>query len=177
MCPVSGDGDHFKFENARTTPPSRVLFNLVFFFLPCSARCPPRPASPRGRPGKLGVRLSIYGIWFYDKEECQRIAELMKNLAQYEQLKAHHGAVVGASPVSLSSGEGKEADILRMLSKAKDEYTKAQIISNISAVRKADGNLTTGRSGGRAQRLNVKYAAHLEVFLPEELILNLSLEH
>ncbi|XP_068416727.1 mRNA-decapping enzyme 1B isoform X4 [Eschrichtius robustus] len=70
------------------------------------------------------ARLSIYGIWFYDKEECQRIAELMKNLAQYEQLKAHHGAVVGASPVSLSSGEGKEADILRMLSKAKDEYTK-----------------------------------------------------
>ncbi|XP_068416726.1 mRNA-decapping enzyme 1B isoform X3 [Eschrichtius robustus] len=72
------------------------------------------------------ARLSIYGIWFYDKEECQRIAELMKNLAQYEQLKAHHGAVVGASPVSLSSGEGKEADILRMLSKAKDEYTKCK---------------------------------------------------
>lgn len=22
--------------------------------------------------------VSIYGIWFYDKEECQRIAELMK---------------------------------------------------------------------------------------------------
>ncbi|XP_057412035.1 mRNA-decapping enzyme 1B isoform X1 [Balaenoptera acutorostrata] len=72
------------------------------------------------------ARLSIYGIWFYDKEECQRIAELMKNLAQYEQLKAHRGVVVGASPVSLSSGEGKEADILRMLSKAKDEYTKCK---------------------------------------------------
>ena len=56
LCPVSGDGDPFKFENARTTPPSPVLFNLVFFFLPCGARCPPRPASPRGRPGKLGVR-------------------------------------------------------------------------------------------------------------------------
>ncbi|XP_061060704.1 mRNA-decapping enzyme 1B isoform X3 [Eubalaena glacialis] len=72
------------------------------------------------------ARLSIYGIWFYDKEECQRIAELMKNLAQHEQLKAHHGAAVGASPVSLSSGEGKEADILRMLTKAKDEYTKCK---------------------------------------------------
>ncbi|KTG38636.1 hypothetical protein cypCar_00005106 [Cyprinus carpio] len=24
------------------------------------------------------ARLSIYGIWFYDKEDCQRIAELMK---------------------------------------------------------------------------------------------------
>ncbi|XP_052497388.1 mRNA-decapping enzyme 1B [Budorcas taxicolor] len=75
------------------------------------------------------ARLSIYGIWFYDKEECQRIAELMKNLTQYEQLKAHHGAGAGASPVSLSSGEGKEADILRMLTKAKDEYTKCKTCS------------------------------------------------
>ena len=24
------------------------------------------------------LAVSIYGIWFYDKEECQRIAELMK---------------------------------------------------------------------------------------------------
>ncbi|XP_070265575.1 mRNA-decapping enzyme 1B isoform X3 [Myotis yumanensis] len=70
------------------------------------------------------ARLSIYGIWFYDKEECQRIAELMKNLTQYEQLKAHQEAGAGISPMILSSGEGKEVDILRMLTKAKDEYTK-----------------------------------------------------
>ncbi|XP_077025713.1 mRNA-decapping enzyme 1B isoform X6 [Tamandua tetradactyla] len=70
------------------------------------------------------ARLSIYGIWFYDKEECQRIAELMKNLTQYEQLKAHQGAGARVSPVILNSGEGKEVDILRMLTKAKDEYTK-----------------------------------------------------
>uniref|UniRef100_A0A673V879 5'-(N(7)-methylguanosine 5'-triphospho)-[mRNA] hydrolase n=1 Tax=Suricata suricatta TaxID=37032 RepID=A0A673V879_SURSU len=70
------------------------------------------------------ARLSIYGIWFYDKEECQRIAELMKNLTQYEQLKAHQGAGGGNSPMILNSGEGKEVDILRMLTKAKDEYTK-----------------------------------------------------
>ncbi|XP_008565936.1 PREDICTED: mRNA-decapping enzyme 1B isoform X2 [Galeopterus variegatus] len=70
------------------------------------------------------ARLSIYGIWFYDKEECQRIAELMKNLTQYEQLKAHQGAGAGMSPMILNSGEGKEVDILRMLTKAKDEYTK-----------------------------------------------------
>lgn len=75
------------------------------------------------------ARLSIYGIWFYDKEECQRIAELMKNLTQYEQLKAHQGAGAGLSPVILSSGEGKEVDILRMLTKAKDEYTKCKTCS------------------------------------------------
>ncbi|XP_059969267.1 mRNA-decapping enzyme 1B isoform X2 [Mesoplodon densirostris] len=76
----------------------------------------------------LFTQVSIYGIWFYDKEECQRIAELMKNLTQYEQLKAHHGAgvAVGASPVGLGSGERKEVDILRMLTKARDEYAKCK---------------------------------------------------
>ncbi|XP_006742381.1 mRNA-decapping enzyme 1B isoform X1 [Leptonychotes weddellii] len=75
------------------------------------------------------ARLSIYGIWFYDKEECQRIAELMKNLTQYEQLKAHQGGGAGNSPMILNSGEGKEVDILRMLTKAKDEYTKCKTCS------------------------------------------------
>ncbi|XP_063495970.1 mRNA-decapping enzyme 1B isoform X3 [Symphalangus syndactylus] len=73
--------------------------------------------------------VSIYGIWFYDKEECQRIAELMKNLTQYEQLKAHQGTGAGISPMILNSGEGKEVDILRMLIKAKDEYTKCKTCS------------------------------------------------
>ncbi|XP_040828115.1 mRNA-decapping enzyme 1B isoform X2 [Ochotona curzoniae] len=75
------------------------------------------------------ARLSIYGIWFYDKEECQRIAELMKNLTQHEQLKACQGTGAGASPVLLSAGDGKEVDILRMLTKAKDEYTKCKTCS------------------------------------------------
>ncbi|XP_058512015.1 mRNA-decapping enzyme 1B isoform X2 [Ochotona princeps] len=77
----------------------------------------------------LFIQVSIYGIWFYDKEECQRIAELMKNLAQHEQLKACQGTGAGASPVLLSAGDGKEVDILRMLTKAKDEYTKCKTCS------------------------------------------------
>ncbi|XP_050004317.1 mRNA-decapping enzyme 1B isoform X3 [Alexandromys fortis] len=77
----------------------------------------------------LFIQVSIYGIWFYDKEECQRIAKLMKNLTQCEQLKACHGAGAGSSPVSLSSGEGREVDILQMLTKAKDEYTKCKSCS------------------------------------------------
>ncbi|XP_008058040.1 mRNA-decapping enzyme 1B isoform X2 [Carlito syrichta] len=77
----------------------------------------------------MRIEMSIYGIWFYDKEECQRIAELMKNLTQYEQLKAHQGAGAGLSPMILNSGEGKEVDILRMLTKAKDEYTKCKTCS------------------------------------------------
>ncbi|XP_030912912.1 mRNA-decapping enzyme 1B, partial [Geospiza fortis] len=60
------------------------------------------------------ARLSIYGIWFYDKEECQRIAELMKK---------------GVSPMIMNSANNKEVDILRMLTKAKDEYTKCKTCS------------------------------------------------
>ncbi|ETE74034.1 mRNA-decapping enzyme 1B, partial [Ophiophagus hannah] len=75
------------------------------------------------------AKLSIYGIWFYDKEECQRIAELMKNLTRQEQLKAQQGSGIGISPVSLSSGDRKDMDILQMLTRAKDEYTKCKTCS------------------------------------------------
>ncbi|XP_021390706.2 mRNA-decapping enzyme 1B isoform X1 [Lonchura striata] len=75
------------------------------------------------------ARLSIYGIWFYDKEECQRIAELMKNLTQQEQFKAQQGTGTGVSPMIVNSANNKEVDILRMLTKAKDEYTKCKTCS------------------------------------------------
>ncbi|XP_070802788.1 mRNA-decapping enzyme 1B [Pituophis catenifer annectens] len=75
------------------------------------------------------AKLSIYGIWFYDKEECQRIAELMKNLTRQEQLKAQQGSGLGISPVSLGSGDRKDMDILQMLTRAKDEYTKCKTCS------------------------------------------------
>ncbi|CAH2276426.1 mRNA-decapping enzyme 1B isoform X1 [Pelobates cultripes] len=86
------------------------------------------------------ARFFIYGIWFYDKEECQRIAELMKNLTQQEQLKAQQGDPSGISPMSLNLADTKEVDILQMLTKAKDEYTKCKpssepkLISSSSAI-------------------------------------------
>ncbi|XP_078529791.1 mRNA-decapping enzyme 1B isoform X1 [Lissotriton helveticus] len=75
------------------------------------------------------ARFSIYGIWFYDKEECQRIAELMKNLTQEEQLKARQEAGAMVSPMNINAGDSKEVDILQMLTKAKDEYTKCTACS------------------------------------------------
>ncbi|KAK6482866.1 mRNA-decapping enzyme 1B-like isoform X1 [Huso huso] len=68
------------------------------------------------------ARLSIYGIWFYDQEDCRRIAELMKNLTQQELLKAQQGG--GSSPRTLHSGDSRGVDILEMLTKARDEYDK-----------------------------------------------------
>ncbi|KAG9339102.1 hypothetical protein JZ751_024133 [Albula glossodonta] len=70
------------------------------------------------------ARLSIYGIWFYDKEDCLRIAELMKNLTRQEQLLAQQGG--GVSPRALRVEEGKGVDILQMLTKARNEYDKGK---------------------------------------------------
>ncbi|KAL6459512.1 hypothetical protein MHYP_G00312710 [Metynnis hypsauchen] len=79
------------------------------------------------------ARLSIYGIWFYDKADCQRIAELTKNLTRQEQqlhtqtqTQTQSGWV---SPQRLESREGKGVDILQMLTKARDEYDKGKLSS------------------------------------------------
>ncbi|KFV83841.1 mRNA-decapping enzyme 1B, partial [Struthio camelus australis] len=77
------------------------------------------------------ARLSIYGIWFYDKEECQRIAELMKKLAEQGKgtVRTANLSFSGVSPMIMNPTNNKEVDILRMLTKAKDEYTKCKTCS------------------------------------------------
>ncbi|XP_060695405.1 mRNA-decapping enzyme 1B-like isoform X1 [Hemiscyllium ocellatum] len=69
------------------------------------------------------AQLSIYGIWFYDEVECQRIAELMKNLTQLEQLKAQQEV---GSPIS---NQNEAVDIVQMLFKAEHEYNKVKLSS------------------------------------------------
>ncbi|KAF7652625.1 hypothetical protein LDENG_00094090 [Lucifuga dentata] len=72
------------------------------------------------------ARLVIHGIWFYDKEDCQRVAQRMKMLTQQEQ------ALVQSQGGWLSPGrggredvnEGKEADIIQMLTKARSNFDK-----------------------------------------------------
>ncbi|XP_069759696.1 mRNA-decapping enzyme 1B-like [Narcine bancroftii] len=64
------------------------------------------------------AQFSIYGIWFYDKAECQRITDLMKNLTQLEQLKAQKEI---DSP---NCSDNKAVDIVQMLFKAEHEYNK-----------------------------------------------------
>ncbi|XP_036373470.1 mRNA-decapping enzyme 1B isoform X2 [Megalops cyprinoides] len=70
------------------------------------------------------ARLTIYGIWFYDKEDCLRIATLMKNLTTQEQLLAQQGGAV--SPRALHNEDSKAVDILHMLTKARNEYDKGK---------------------------------------------------
>ncbi|XP_064814182.1 mRNA-decapping enzyme 1B-like [Oncorhynchus masou masou] len=77
------------------------------------------------------ARLAIYGIWFYDKADCQRIAELMKYLTKQEQALAQRGQRGQGglvSPRALEAagdpGKGQGVDILQMLTKARNEYDK-----------------------------------------------------
>ncbi|XP_076859165.1 mRNA-decapping enzyme 1A isoform X2 [Brachyhypopomus gauderio] len=68
--------------------------------------------------------LGIYSIWFYDKADCQRIAQLMVQIVKQEALSAQQ--------VSPNRGrangciETKPMDILELLSKAKEEYHRSQ---------------------------------------------------
>ncbi|NXA15528.1 DCP1B enzyme, partial [Sapayoa aenigma] len=51
------------------------------------------------------------------------------SLTQQEQFKAQQGTGTGVSPMIMNSADNKEVDILRMLTKAKDEYTKCKTCS------------------------------------------------
>ncbi|KAK1158619.1 mRNA-decapping enzyme 1A-like [Acipenser oxyrinchus oxyrinchus] len=72
--------------------------------------------------------LSIYSIWFYDKNDCQRIAQLMSHVVKQEAERAQQGSPGRHTP-SKTNGctEDRPIDILEMLSKAKDEYERTQI--------------------------------------------------
>uniref|UniRef100_A0A7M4FQI7 5'-(N(7)-methylguanosine 5'-triphospho)-[mRNA] hydrolase n=1 Tax=Crocodylus porosus TaxID=8502 RepID=A0A7M4FQI7_CROPO len=72
--------------------------------------------------------LSIYSIWFYDKNDCHRIAKLMAKVVEQEAQRSQQVAHDRRSP-SRTNGcsENRPIDILEMLSKAKDEYERNQI--------------------------------------------------
>ncbi|XP_035499895.2 mRNA-decapping enzyme 1A isoform X2 [Scophthalmus maximus] len=75
------------------------------------------------RNGNLG----IYSIWFYDKRDCQRIAQLMVKIVKQEADHAQRESPERAEPGRTNGiAEPRPIDILELLSKAKDEYQRAQ---------------------------------------------------
>ncbi|XP_041081529.1 mRNA-decapping enzyme 1A-like isoform X2 [Polyodon spathula] len=69
--------------------------------------------------------LSIYSIWFYDKNDCQRIAQLMSHVVKQEAERAQQGSPGRHTPSKANGcSEDRPIDILEMLSKAKDEYER-----------------------------------------------------
>ncbi|XP_072203322.1 mRNA-decapping enzyme 1A isoform X1 [Excalfactoria chinensis] len=78
--------------------------------------------------------LSIYSIWFYDKNDCHRIAKLMAKVVEQEAQRSQQVSQDRKSP-SRTNGcsENRPIDILEMLSKAKVEYERNQS-NDLSAV-------------------------------------------
>lgn len=75
------------------------------------------------RNGNLG----IYSIWFYDKRDCQRIAQLMVKIVKQEADHAQRESPERAEPRRTNGvAEPRPIDILELLSKAKEEYQRAQ---------------------------------------------------
>ncbi|XP_047432732.1 mRNA-decapping enzyme 1A [Mugil cephalus] len=75
------------------------------------------------RNGNLG----IYSIWFYDKRDCQRIAQLMVKIVKQEADYAQRKSPERAEPRRTNGvAEPRPIDILELLSKAKEEYQRAQ---------------------------------------------------
>ncbi|XP_042306955.1 mRNA-decapping enzyme 1A isoform X2 [Sceloporus undulatus] len=68
------------------------------------------------------ANLSIYSIWFYDKNDCHRIAKLMAKVIQEETQRSQQ-LLQDRGKVSRINGC---TDILEMLSKAKVEYERNQ---------------------------------------------------
>ncbi|XP_073900064.1 mRNA-decapping enzyme 1A isoform X3 [Castor canadensis] len=79
--------------------------------------------------------LSIYSIWFYDKNDCHRIAKLMADVVEEETRRSQQAARDKQSPSQANGcSEQRPIDILEMLSRAKDEYERNQMAdSNISS--------------------------------------------
>ncbi|XP_074553918.1 mRNA-decapping enzyme 1B [Halichoeres trimaculatus] len=82
------------------------------------------------------ARLVIHGIWFYDKEDCERVAQKMKILTQQEQALAQSqggwlspGGGRGEAGGGGGGSEGKGVDIIKMLTKARTEFDKGQSTS------------------------------------------------
>ncbi|XP_003789436.1 mRNA-decapping enzyme 1A [Otolemur garnettii] len=78
--------------------------------------------------------LSIYSIWFYDKNDCHRIAKLMADVVEEETRRSQQARDKQSPSQANGCSEHRPIDILEMLSRAKDEYERNQMgDSNISS--------------------------------------------
>uniref|UniRef100_A0A8C5R516 5'-(N(7)-methylguanosine 5'-triphospho)-[mRNA] hydrolase n=1 Tax=Leptobrachium leishanense TaxID=445787 RepID=A0A8C5R516_9ANUR len=103
--------------------------------------------------------LSIYSIWFYDKNDCQRIAKLMMEVVQLESERTK----TRASPHA-DAGAERSIDILEMLSKAKNDYEKVRgREENLTLC----GHLTIGEA--RGSHISASFQAGQRHLTVEEL--------
>lgn len=87
-------------------------------------------------------RGNIYGIWFYEKEECVRIANMLNELLKEceETLKINNKPVVKTKKTSGSNVNN--IDIFSMLSKAQEDFNTS---------RSSGGGKGSGDSGNKVR--------------------------
>lgn len=70
------------------------------------------------------AKCRIYGIWFYDKDECVRVATKLNMLVKesIRQGGPPDAAAAPAAPYGSPASAGGSVDIFSMLSKAQDDY-------------------------------------------------------
>ncbi|ESO06464.1 hypothetical protein HELRODRAFT_64880 [Helobdella robusta] len=79
---------------------------------------------------------AICGIWFYDRDECARIGQLMNRLCVRRASESDTSVVERFSGDSFSSihaasSQKQNIDILQLLSKAQDEYDKVNSYGSV----------------------------------------------
>ncbi|KAM8884325.1 mRNA-decapping enzyme 1B isoform 2-T2 [Synchiropus picturatus] len=75
------------------------------------------------------ARSVIHGIWFYDRRECRRVADLMKLLIQQEQVQ-FQSQTNACDPL-----DGAALDIVRMLTRAQSQYETKKASSEPKEIR------------------------------------------
>ncbi|CAC5416860.1 DCP1B [Mytilus coruscus] len=95
---------------------------------------------------------AIYGIWFYDKDECARIGQMINSFLQVA-IESHttktalrnRRASESDTMHDVMSGATRQVNIMQMLSKAQDEYDKSKkkpdpkpFKENVGAIKSSD---------------------------------------
>nr|XP_047903444.1 mRNA-decapping enzyme 1A isoform X4 [Anser cygnoides] len=120
--------------------------------------------------------LSIYSIWFYDKNDCHRIAKLMAKVVEQEAQRSQQVSQDRKSP-SRTNGcsENRPIDILEMLSKAKDEYERNQIsdlsIISSSGMQQNTNLLKSGSTEASEQKPSIQVQDQTFQLRPKHLTL------
>lgn len=70
------------------------------------------------------TKLCIYGIWFYEREECTRLATLI------QELMKQSGGTKRTPTSNVSTNGGANVDLFSMLSKAQEAFNNSKSTSN-----------------------------------------------
>ncbi|KAL9960178.1 hypothetical protein ACROYT_G033595 [Oculina patagonica] len=84
------------------------------------------------------ITREIFGIWFYDSDECKRLATLMKKLSSQTAVSGSH-AVINPQPTpqvpqeSQSNASEEKVDIMQLFAKAQERYDSQSKASSSNA--------------------------------------------